>query len=175
LGSKGVAVHCEVIRRGKNVTEGDFCSTGAMPKNTLSRFLTILFFSFSTDYFNFHLKNLWEINTKILKKINFAKLLTNEINVVKYRQIFFNNKYSVSIIIFFLLDYIYKFMERTVLLKLEFKILVRYRFENNFIRLSNMMINIVKNFDILATNLSVLYNYLDSLTKLFSNWHPVSF
>jgi len=28
------------------------------------------------------------------------------------------------------------------------------------------MINAVKNFDILATDLSVLYNYFDSLTKL---------
>lgn len=39
---RGRAVHCEVIRRGKNVTEGDFCSTGAIPKNTLSP--ALLFF-----------------------------------------------------------------------------------------------------------------------------------
>lgn len=47
---RGRCIHCEVIRRGKNVTEGDFCSTGAIPKNTLSRSPTILFFSFSTIF-----------------------------------------------------------------------------------------------------------------------------
>jgi len=32
-----------------------------------------------------------------------------------------------------------------------------------------------KNFDILATNLSVLYNYFDSSIKLFSDLHLAKF
>jgi len=32
-----------------------------------------------------------------------------------------------------------------------------------------------KNFDILAISLSVLYNYFDSLTKLFSDPYPAKF
>ena len=50
-----------------------------------------------------------------------------------------------------------------------------YRSENNFIGSSkyiedsSMMSNAAKCFDILATNLSILYNYFDSLTELFSD------
>jgi len=35
-----------------------------------------------------------------------------------------------------------------------------------------MMNNIVKSFNILATSLSDLHNYFNSLTKLFSNLYP---
>jgi len=41
-------------------------------------------------------------------------------------------------------------------------------YQNNFIRnILKIMSNAAKNFDILATNLSVLHNYFDSSTKLF--------
>jgi len=54
-----------------------------------------------------------------------------------------------------------------------FKNLARYRFENNFVKLLRRTLkhksNDAKNVDILATNLSVLHNYFDSLTKLFLN------
>jgi len=39
--------------------------------------------------------------------------------------------------------------------------------QNNFVEILKMMNNTVKNFCSLATNLSVLYNYLDRSTKLF--------
>jgi len=38
--------------------------------------------------------------------------------------------------------------------------------QNNFVGILKTMSNAAKNFDILATNLSVLHNYFDSLTKL---------
>jgi len=38
--------------------------------------------------------------------------------------------------------------------------------QNNFVGTLRIMSNAVKNFDILATDLSVLYNYFDSSTKL---------
>jgi len=47
----------------------------------------------------------------------------------------------------------------------ESKILLN-RSENNFIRILKIMSNAAKNFDILATSLSVLHNYFDSSTKL---------
>jgi len=40
-----------------------------------------------------------------------------------------------------------------------------YRSENNFIGLLKIMSNAAKNFDNLATSLSVLHNYFDSSTK----------
>jgi len=38
-----------------------------------------------------------------------------------------------------------------------------------------MMSNVAKSLDIVATNLSVLHNYSDSLTKLFSDLYSVKF
>jgi len=38
-----------------------------------------------------------------------------------------------------------------------------------------MISNAAKNFDILATNLNVLYNYFDDLTKLSSNLYLAKF
>jgi len=38
-----------------------------------------------------------------------------------------------------------------------------------------MMSNVAKSFDIVATNLSVLHNYSDSPTKLFSDLYSVKF
>jgi len=38
--------------------------------------------------------------------------------------------------------------------------------ENNFVRTLKIINNVAKNFDILATSFSVLYNYFDSSTKL---------
>jgi len=40
-------------------------------------------------------------------------------------------------------------------------------YQNNFVETLKIMSNAAKNFDISATNLSVLHNYFDSLTKLF--------
>jgi len=37
------------------------------------------------------------------------------------------------------------------------------------------MSDVAKNFDILATNLSVLHNYFDGLTKLFSDLYLAKF
>jgi len=52
-------------------------------------------------------------------------------------------------------------------LNFKFRYKFRYRFENNFVGLSNnyaersnITNNIAKNFDILATNLKVLHNYI---------------
>jgi len=45
--------------------------------------------------------------------------------------------------------------------------LAGYRSENNFVGTLKIMNNSAKNFDILATSLSVLHNYFDSSTKLF--------
>jgi len=38
--------------------------------------------------------------------------------------------------------------------------------KNNFVGTLKIMNNVAKNFDILATDLSVLHNYFDSSTKL---------
>jgi len=38
--------------------------------------------------------------------------------------------------------------------------------QNNFVEILKVMSNAAKNFDILATSLSVLHNYFDSSTKL---------
>jgi len=38
--------------------------------------------------------------------------------------------------------------------------------QNNFVGILKIMSNAAKNFDILATSLSVLHNYFDSSTKL---------
>jgi len=40
--------------------------------------------------------------------------------------------------------------------------------ENNFVGTLKIISDAAKNFDILATDLSVLHNYSDSLTKLLS-------
>jgi len=40
-------------------------------------------------------------------------------------------------------------------------------YQNNFVGTLKMMSNAAKNFDILTTDLIVLYNYFDSSTKLF--------
>jgi len=50
--------------------------------------------------------------------------------------------------------------------------IAKYRSENNFVELSNNLgrsSNTVKNFDILATSLSVLRDYFDDATQLFSD------
>jgi len=40
-------------------------------------------------------------------------------------------------------------------------------YQNNFVGILKIMSNAAKNFDILATGLSVLHNYFNSLTKIF--------
>jgi len=40
-------------------------------------------------------------------------------------------------------------------------------YQNNFVGTLKIMSNATKNFDILATSLSILHNYFDDLTKLF--------
>jgi len=49
-----------------------------------------------------------------------------------------------------------------------FKILLKFLLghQNNFIGFLKIMSNAAKNFDILATSLSVLHHYFDSSTKL---------
>jgi len=39
--------------------------------------------------------------------------------------------------------------------------------QNNYAENSSVMINVARNFRILASNLDVLHNYFDSLLKLF--------
>jgi len=46
-------------------------------------------------------------------------------------------------------------------------------YQNNFVEILKIMSNAAKNFDILATSLSVLRNYFDNSTKLFSDLYPV--
>jgi len=60
------------------------------------------------------------------------------------------------------------------------KELGRYRSENNFVEslkwlCKNSSMMLAKSFDIPVTSLSVLYNYFDSPTKLFSNLYPIKF
>jgi len=56
------------------------------------------------------------------------------------------------------------------------KILARYKkyilldCQINYVRCSSIMSSAAKSFDILATNLSILHNYFNALTKLFSDW-----
>jgi len=47
--------------------------------------------------------------------------------------------------------------------------------QNNNVGHSNIMSNIVKNFDILATSLSILHNYFDGLIKLFLDLYLAKF
>jgi len=55
-----------------------------------------------------------------------------------------------------LLKFLKLYVERTILLRdLKFG----YRYENNFVKTLKIMNNAAKNFDILATSLSVLHNY----------------
>jgi len=42
-------------------------------------------------------------------------------------------------------------------------------YHNNYIGISNIMSNSIKSFDVLTTSLSVLYNYFNDPTKLFSD------
>jgi len=44
-----------------------------------------------------------------------------------------------------------------------------------YVERSSITSNAAKNFDTLATSLSVLQNYFDGLTKLFSNLYPAKF
>jgi len=53
-----------------------------------------------------------------------------------------------------------------ILLDTDLKIIL-LEHQNNFVRTLKIISNAVKNFDILATNSSVLHNYFDSSTKLF--------
>jgi len=46
--------------------------------------------------------------------------------------------------------------------------------QNNFVGTLKIMNNAANNFDILATNLSILHNYF-SPTKLFSDLYPAKF
>jgi len=46
---------------------------------------------------------------------------------------------------------------------------------NNYVGNSSMMSNAAKSFDIPAISLSVLHNYFDGLTKLFSNLYLTTF
>jgi len=63
------------------------------------------------------------------------------------------------------------YMEKTILPR-NLKFFARYRSENNFVKILKIMTNATKNFDILATSLSVLHNYFDSSTKFFLNLYP---
>ena len=47
--------------------------------------------------------------------------------------------------------------------------------QSNYVGRSSIMSNAVKKFDILATSLSVLHNYFDGLTKLFSDLYQAKF
>jgi len=49
------------------------------------------------------------------------------------------------------------------------------KLSNNYIEKSSIISNAAKHFDILTTNLSVLHNYFDSLTKLFSDLYLAKF
>jgi len=58
------------------------------------------------------------------------------------------------------------FAERSkILLDTDLKIIL-LNLQNNLVGTLKLMSNIAKNFAILATSLSVLHNYFDSLTKL---------
>jgi len=48
-------------------------------------------------------------------------------------------------------------------------------YQNNYARRLSIMSDVAKNFDILATNLSILHNYCDGLIKLFSNLYLAKF
>jgi len=50
------------------------------------------------------------------------------------------------------------------LLDIDLKIILDH--QNNFVETLKVMSNAAKNFDILATSLSVLHNYFDNSTKL---------
>jgi len=50
-----------------------------------------------------------------------------------------------------------------ILLDTDLKIILGH--QNNFVEILKIMSNAAKNFDILATSLSVVHNYLDSSTK----------
>jgi len=52
-----------------------------------------------------------------------------------------------------------------ILLDTDLKIIL-LNHQNDFVRILKVMSNAAKNVDILATGLSVLHNYLNSLTKL---------
>jgi len=52
-----------------------------------------------------------------------------------------------------------------ILLDTDLKIIL-LDYQNNFVGILKIMNNAARNFDILATNLNVLYNYFDSSTKL---------
>jgi len=41
--------------------------------------------------------------------------------------------------------------------------------QDNYVENSNMINNAARNFDILTTNLDILYNYFDNSLKLFSD------
>jgi len=53
-----------------------------------------------------------------------------------------------------------------ILLGTDLKIIL-LNHQNNFVEILKIMSNAAKNFDILATNSSILYNYFNNLTKLF--------
>jgi len=55
--------------------------------------------------------------------------------------------------------------EFKILLNIDLKIILLGH-QNNFVETLKIMSNVAKNFDILATSLSVLHNYFDSSTKL---------
>jgi len=52
-----------------------------------------------------------------------------------------------------------------LLCKLTSKTLIVF-YQNNFVRISKIMSNAAKDFDILVTNLNVLHHYFDSSIKL---------
>jgi len=54
-------------------------------------------------------------------------------------------------------------MERTILLDTDLEIILLGH-QNNFVGILKIMSNAAKDFDILATNLSILHNYFDSST-----------
>jgi len=59
-----------------------------------------------------------------------------------------------------------EFAEKSkILLDIDQKIIL-LDYQNHFVRILKIMSNVANNFDILATSLSILHNYFDSLTKL---------
>jgi len=52
-----------------------------------------------------------------------------------------------------------------ILLDIDLKLILMDH-QNNFVGILKLISNVAKNVDILATSLSVLHNYFDSLTKL---------
>jgi len=50
-----------------------------------------------------------------------------------------------------------------------------FNHQNNYVENSSIIRKVIKSFDILTISLSVLHNYFDDATKLFSDLHLAKF